>query len=310
METQVLDHVLLERVKTLQKFVGNTPLFPLENIHPNKDVQIFAKLEWQQLAGSVKSRPAFNIIKTAIENGQLDQDKVLLDASSGNTGISYAAIGAALGIKVAICLPENASEERKKILKAYGVEVIYTSKFGSTDEAQEIAKDLYQRNPDKYYYADQYNNEANWKAHFNTTGEEIFTQTNGTITHFVAGLGTTGTFTGTSRKLKMLNSDIQLISLQPDSAMHGLEGWKHLETAIVPGIYDDNIAEKNYDIDTFDAYDMVREAAKREGLLISPSSGANLAGALKIANEIDKGVIVTIFPDNAEKYGEVLNNLF
>lgn len=310
METQVLDHTLLERVKTLQQFVSNTPLFPLKNIHPNKDVQLYVKLEWQQLAGSVKSRPAFNIIKTAIENGELDQEKVLLDASSGNTAISYAAIGAALGIRIAICLPENASEERKKILKAYGVEVIYTSKFGSTDEAQEIAKDLYQKYPEKYFYADQYNNEANWKAHYNTTGEEIYAQTKGKITHFVAGLGTTGTFTGTSRKLKKLNPNIRLIALQPDSAMHGLEGWKHLETAIVPGIYDDNIAEKNYDIDTFDAYDMVREVAKKEGLLISPSSGANLAGALKVANEINEGVIVTIFPDNAEKYSEVLNNLF
>jgi len=310
METQIIESGLIERAATIGRFVGNTPLFPLENIYPNKRVKIFAKLEWLQLAGSVKSRPAYNIVKTAIENGDLHHEKTLLDASSGNTAIAYAAIGASLGIKVAICLPENASEERKKILQAYGVEIIYTSKFGSTDEAQEIARSKHQEFPDLYFYADQYNNEANWKAHYLTTGKEIIDQTDGQITHFVAGLGTTGTFTGTGRRLKAYNKDINLTGLQPDAAMHGLEGWKHLETAILPGIYDEKMIEQRLDIDTMDAYDMVKLAASKEGLLISPSSGANLAGALRVADQLDEGVVVTIFPDNAEKYSEVMNNLF
>ncbi len=310
MIVEQIDIQLIQKLDKLEGFIGNTPLFPLDNLHSNENVKIFAKLEWQQFGGSVKSRPAFNIIKNAIHSGELNQDKVLLDASSGNTGIAYAAIGAFLGIKVAICLPENASEERKTLLKAYGADIIYTSKFGSTDEAQEIAEDLYNKNPEKYYYARQYQNEANWKAHYLTTSEEIWKQTGGKITHFVAGLGTTGTFTGTGRRLKELNNDIQLISLQPDAALHGMEGWKHLETAIVPTIYDDTVANKNMDIDTFEAYEMIKKVASREGIILSPSAAANVVGALKIAESLDEGVIVTIFADNSDKYGEIIKNLF
>lgn len=310
MITQEIDLKLTEQLDVIGKFIGNTPLFPITRLHANENVKIFAKLEWQQLGGSVKSRPAFNIIKNAILNGELSPEKRLLDATSGNTGIAYAAIGAALGIPVTICLPENASEERKTILKAYGAEIIFTSKFGSTDEAQEIAQELSLKNPDKYYYARQYQNEANWKAHYHTTAEEIWRQTNGEITHFVAGLGTTGTFTGSSRRLRELNPDIRLISLQPDSALHGLEGWKHLETAIVPTIYDPTIAHQNLEMDTYNAYDTIKQVAAKEGLLISPSAAANLNGALQVADQLDAGVIVTVFPDNAEKYSEVINNLF
>ncbi len=310
MITQEIDLKLTEQLDVIGKFIGNTPLFPITRLHANENVKIFAKLEWQQLGGSVKSRPAFNIIKNAILSGELSPEKRLLDATSGNTGIAYAAIGAALGIPVTICLPENASEERKTILKAYGAEIIFTSKFGSTDEAQEIAQELSLKNPDKYYYARQYQNEANWKAHYHTTAEEIWRQTNGEITHFVAGLGTTGTFTGSSRRLRELNPDIRLISLQPDSALHGLEGWKHLETAIVPTIYDPTIAHQNLEMDTYNAYDTIKQVAAKEGLLISPSAAANLNGALQVADQLDAGVIVTVFPDNAEKYSEVINNLF
>lgn len=310
MITQEIDIKLVEQLDVIGRFIGNTPLFPITNLHSNERVKIYAKLEWQQLGGSVKSRPAFNIIKNAILNGELTSEKRLLDATSGNTGIAYAAIGAALGTKVTICLPENASEERKTILKAYGAEIIYTSKFGSTDEAQELAQELYLKNPDKYYYARQYQNDSNWKAHYLTTSEEIWRQTNGDITHFVAGLGTTGTFTGTGRRLRELNPTIQLISLQPDSALHGLEGWKHLETAIVPTIYDNTIAHENLEMDTYQAYETIKRVAATEGLLISPSAAANLNGALQVAAQLSEGVIVTVFPDNAEKYSEVINNLF
>ncbi len=305
-----LDISLVRKLETLENFIGNTPLFPLLNLHQNENVKVFAKLEWQQFGGSVKSRPAFNIIKNAVLNGELTTEKNLLDATSGNTGIAYAAIGAALGIKVTICLPENASPERKTLLKAYGAEIIYTSKFGSTDEAQEIAEDLFIKNPEKYYYARQYQNDSNWKAHYFTTANEIWKQTNGGITHFVAGLGTTGTFTGTSRRLYELNKNIQLISLQPDAALHGMEGWKHLETAIVPTIYDDTLAHKNLEIDTFEAYDMIKKVASCEGLILSPSAAANLVGALKVAENLEQGVVVTVFPDNSDKYGEVINTLF
>jgi len=301
---------LHDEVTNLGRFIGNTPLFPISGIVPNPNVQVFAKLEWQQLGGSVKARPAYNIIKESIFSGRLDRDRHLLDASSGNTAIAYAAIGAALGIPVTICLPENASAERKLLLKAYGAEVIYTSPFGGTDEAQQYAQELHQQNPDKYYYASQYTNPNNWKAHYQTTGEEIYRQTKGSLTHFVAALGTSGTFTGTSRRLKELNPDIQLISLQPNAAMHGMEGWKHMETAIVPKIYDDSIAHANLEIDTYDAYDMLKQVASTNGLLLSPSAAAALVGVRQVAQQLNKGVIVTVFADNSDKYGEVIKKIF
>ena len=301
---------LIERLKHIEAFIGNTPLFPIKRAFQKNKVQIFAKLEWQQLGGSVKARPAFNIIKNAVNQGFIHENITLLDATSGNTGIAYASIGAALGIKVALCLPENASVERKQILKALGVEIIYTSRFDGTDGSQAKAKELAAAYPDKYFYADQYANENNWKAHFETTAVEIFEQTNQKITHFATGLGTTGTFVGTSRKLKILNPNIQLISFQPNSALHGMEGWKHLETAKVPKIYDDKLAHQNLEVDTMEAYDMIRHFAQTEGILLSPSAAANLVGAIQVAEQIEQGTIVTVFADNAEKYSEVLKHIF
>lgn len=301
---------LLNRVETLKPFVGNTPLFPLSHISPKPGVKIMAKLEWQQMGGSVKARPAFEMIKSAIENNTLDADKRLLDASSGNTGIAYATFARSLGLDLTLCLPENASKERKMLLQALGANLLYTSPFGSTDEAQEKAVELKNNQPETYYYADQYANDANWQAHYRHTGAEIMDQTNGQVTHFTAGLGTTGTFTGTGRYLKEVDNGVKLVSLQPDAAMHGLEGWKHLPTAKVPAFYDSKVADDNFYISSEEAFEWVKMAADKEGLLISPSSAANLAGAYKIAENINEGVVVTIFPDNLEKYGEVIETIF
>ncbi len=300
---------LTERVLEISKFIGKTPLFEISNLVSKNSVRVFAKLEWNQLGGSVKGRPAYEIIKQAVLSGELNEDKILLDASSGNTAIAYAAIGAATGIPVTICLPENASEERKLVLKAYGAEIILTSRFGTTDEAQERALQLFHDYPDQYYYADQYNNENNWKAHYQHTANEILEQTNGQVTHFVAGLGTTGTFTGTSRRLKEELPELLAISLQPDEALHGLEGWKHLETAKVPGIYDLQLADNNLGINTYEAIGLIPEISINEGLLVSPSSAANLLGALEVARSIEEGCVVTVFPDNAEKYGELMKSI-
>ena len=305
---QEKETALIKRAKSLGTQVGNTPLVRLGKLLDHPRVQLWAKQEWHQLSGSVKSRAAYFIIMDALQKGALDESKTLLDATSGNTGIAYAAIGAALGIRVALCLPENASKERKDILQSLGAEIIYTSKFEGTDGAQEVAADLAQTHPDKYFYADQYKNENNWKAHYHTTGEEIIRQVPH-LTHFVAGLGTTGTFIGTSRKLREYNSDIQCISFQPDNPMHGLEGWKHLETATVPRIYDPLVADQNIEVSTEESYEMLKKVYRDEGLLISPSSAANLAGAVKLANTIDKGTIVTVLPDNADKYSEVVKKL-
>lgn len=301
---------LAEKSTWLSAFIGGTPLFPITGINPNDRVKIFAKIEWQQFGGSVKSRPAYGIIRDAIRRGELTENKHLLDASSGNTGIAYAHIGAALGIPVTLCLPENASEERKEILKALGVNVHLTSRTGGTDEAQEVAQSLYEDQPGKYYYSDQYNNPSNWKSHYYTTAPEILEQSRYEVTHFIAGLGTTGTFTGTGRRLREYNRNIKLIALQPDLPMHGLEGWKHLETAHIPGIYDDSVADEMRTVSTERAHKIVKLTAEKEGLLISPSSAANLVAALDLAEELDEGSIVTIFPDDGSKYGEIINQLF
>ena len=301
---------LTKKVNRLGHFIGNTPLFPIDNINPNKKVKIFAKLEWQQFGGSVKSRPAYRIIKDAIKRGDLTEGKHLLDASSGNTGIAYGHIGAALGIPVTLCLPENASEERKQILRSLGVNIRYTPRTGSTDEAQEIAQSIYNSQPENYYYADQYSNPSNWKAHYSTIGPEIVRQTKGNITHFVSGLGTTGTFVGTGKFLREQNPNIELTGVQPAQAMHGLEGWKHLETARVPEIYDDSVADEIRTVSTEKALEVLRKTASEEGILLSPSSAANLSAALELAEELDEGVIVTVFPDDGSKYGEVIKQLF
>ena len=299
---------LIKAVENIGSQIGNTPIHHFAGVFNKKGVKIFAKKEWQQLSGSVKARAAYYIIRAAIKSGELNRDKVLLDATSGNTGIAYAAIAQKLGIKVELCLPENASAERKEILTALGTKIIYTSKFEGTDGAQEVAAELAQKYPEKYFYADQYKNENNWKAHYYGTAVEIF-EAFPSITHFTAGLGTTGTFTGLSRRFKEVKPDTELVALQPNSPMHGLEGWKHLETAVVPQIFDESLVNRIIDIDTVEAYEMIKAAYKYEKLLLSPSAAANLVGAIKIAEQLTEGVVVTVLPDNADKYKDVIKKL-
>ncbi len=288
--------------------VGNTPLLYLASLSSDK-VKVYAKAEWQQPGGSVKARAAHAIISRAIATGQLDRRRSLLDASSGNTAIAYATLLKPLGWHPTICLPANASAERKNILRALGAELILTSPLEGTDGAQTRAADLFSENPSKYFYADQYTNDANWQAHYNTTANEIWKQTSGRITHFVAGLGTTGTFTGTGRRLKELG-DVKLISLQPNSPLHALEGWKHLETARVPTIYDASLADQSLSIDSEDAFSMIRYIAEHEGLLISPSGAANLEGVVEIAAQLTEGIIVTTLADSLDRYSEVKKEIF
>lgn len=304
----------LQQATEIVDLIGYTPLIRLRRItrHLPESIEIYGKAEWFNPGGSVKDRPAWNIVRTAIERGELHGGKRLLDATSGNTGIAFAMIGAALGFGVTLCVPANVSTERKRILKAYGAEVIYTDPLESSDGAIRKARELYARYPDRYYYADQYNNPANWQAHYETTGVEIWQQTEGRITHFVAGLGTTGTFVGVGRRLREYRRDIQLIALQPDSPFHGLEGLKHLETAIVPGIYDPTLADANLAISTEDAYAMARRLAREEGLLVGVSAAAAVVGSLRVAEAILRNaekrgeephaVIVTILCDSADKY--------
>ena len=302
------DKRLLEGLRSAGRQVGNTRLYTVKNLFNKPGVTIHAKIEWEQLSGSVKARAAFNIFRVAIEEGRLAGRKALLDATSGNTGIAYATIGKLLNIPVTLCLPENASRERKEILESLGTNIIYTSKFEGTDGAQEEARRLVAEHPDKYFYADQYKNDNNWKAHYNSTALEIANALPN-ITHFIAGLGTTGTFVGTGRRLREIIPSIKLISLQPDSALHGLEGWKHLETAVVPKIYDESVANENLEVTTEEAYATMENAYQKEGLVLSPSSAANLAGAIRVAEQLDEGVIVTVFPDNADKYSEVVKKI-
>lgn len=303
-----LTDALSEKILQISGQVGNTPLLPITQLFNKKGVKIYAKAEWQQLSGSVKARAAFRIFKHAIESGEFRHGRTLLDATSGNTGIAYATLGSLLNVPVALCMPENASKERKEILESLGAEIIYTSKFGGTDEAQEVAAFLATQYPQKYFYADQYKNDLNWKAHYQTTGVEIYRDQPG-ITHFVAGLGTSGTFTGTGRRLREFNKNIQLVALQPDFALHGLEGWKHLDTARIPSIYDADLPDTILEVSTQRAYDIIKDTARLEGLLLSPSAAANLAGAIQLAETIDQGTIVTILPDNADKYREVIKQI-
>lgn len=288
--------------------IGNTPLLRFESLTEEwPHIEILAKAEWANPGGSVKDRAAFNIVETALQRGALRSGKRLLDATSGNTGIAYAMIGAARRIPVTLCVPANVSVERKRILAAYGAEVIWTDPLEGSDGAIRQARELYRAAPEKYFYADQYSNEANWLAHYHGTAREIWAQTEGAITHFVAGLGTSGTFMGTARRLKELAPDVVTVSLQPDSAFHGLEGLKHMPTAIVPGIYDSALADSNLEIATEEAYEMVKRVARSEGVLLGISSGAALVGALQLAQEIasapvDSATIVTVLPDSADKY--------
>lgn len=284
--------------------IGNTPLLRIRKLSTlNEAVEIYAKAEWFNPGGSVKDRAALNIILEAEQSGELTKEKTIIDATSGNTGIAFAMIGSALGYKVALALPSNASRERKIALSAYGAEVILTDPLTGTDGAQQKVKELVAAKPDKYFYADQYNNPANWKAHYRTTAPEIWEQTNHKVTHFVAGLGTTGTFVGTSRRLKELNPSIVCVSFQPDSPLHGLEGMKHLKTSIVPGIYDPKIADGQLTIFTEEAYEMVKRLAREEGLFVGISAGAAMAATLKVASNLKSGVVVTVFPDSGARYG-------
>ncbi len=290
---------------SLESAIGNTPLIRLRTITEDlpENVEIYAKAEFMNPGGSVKDRAALAMITAGEQSGELTKDKTILDATSGNTGIAYAMIGAARGYQVALTLPKNASPERKRILKLYGAEIIETDRMQGTDGAQIKAKELVAEYPGKYFYPDQYNNENNWKAHYDTTAPEIWAQTNGRITHFLAGLGTTGTFIGTARRLKEFNSNIQTISMQPDSPLHGLEGMKHLETAIVPGIYDAKTADENVEVATEDAQNMTRRLAREEGLFVGVSAGANVFAAVRLARELkEDAVIVTILCDSGGKY--------
>ena len=291
----------------LLDLVGNTPLLRLARVGRDlPGIEILAKAEWFNPGGSVKDRAASNIVREAERAGKLGPDKMLLDSTSGNTGIAYAMIGAARGFGVTLCLPANASQELKRILNAYGAHIVYTDPGEGSDGAIRKAQEMVAADPGKYFYADQYSNDANWRAHYNGTGPEIWEQTEGRITHFVATLGTSGTFVGTSRRLKELNSKIQCISLQPDSAFHGLEGLKHMATAIVPKIYDSNLADRDLGVSTEESYAMVRRLAREEGLLAGISCGAALVGTLQVAKELAEkrqhAVIVTVFPDAGDKY--------
>ena len=287
--------------------VGNTPLLRLDGMTADlPGIQILAKAEWFNPGGSVKDRAAANIVAEAEASGELGPGKILLDSTSGNTGIAYAMIGAARGFGVTLCMPSNASDERKRILKAYGATVIYTDPGEGSDGSIRKAHEMVAAEPHKNIYANQYSNEANWLAHYFGTANEIWNQSGGQLTHFVAMLGTTGTFVGTTRRLKELNPEVQCISLQPSSAFHCIEGAKHLATAIVPGIYDPSLADRDLQITTEEAHVMVRRLVREEGVLAGISSGAAMVGCLRIARELvakgQPGVIVTIFPDSADKY--------
>ena len=284
--------------------IGNTPLLSFKRITAELPprVRVYAKAEWYNPGGSVKDRAALAMIVDGERRGLLTRDKTIIDATSGNTGIAYAMIAAERGYKLTVALPRNASAERKQSLKAYGAELILTDPSESTDGAQRLVRRMVDENPSKYVYPDQYNNDANWKAHFETTGPEIWRQTDGATTHFVAGMGTSGTFMGATRRLKQYNPAVQCIAMQPDSPLHGLEGMKHMASALVPGIYDAALADETLEVSTEDAHQMVLKLAREEGLLVGVSSGGNIVAALKVAARLKEGVVVTIFCDSAAKY--------
>src|SRR4051812_13687005 len=298
---ETLGHSLVERI-------GNTPLLRLDALTRElPGVALLGKAEWYNPGGSVKDRAAANIIAEARRSNQLRPGKILLDATSGNTGIAYAMIGAAEGFAVTLCMPENVSRERKQILQGYGANILYTDPADGSDGAIRLARDLAAKHPDQYFYADQYSNDANWKAHYFFTANEIWQQTQGRVTHFVSMLGTSGTFVGTTRRLRELNPAIKCISLQPDSSFHGIEGAKHMASAIVPKIYDASLADQNLEISTEDAYAMARHLSRNAGLLVGISAAAAVVGSLQIARSLElrrdqEAVIVTILCDSGDKY--------
>ena len=289
----------------LEASIGNTPLIRLRTVtsglHPG--VEVYAKAEHLNPSGSVKDRAALAMILDGETSGRLSSDKIILDATSGNTGIALAMIGAARGYRVAVALPGNAGQARKQILRHFGAEIIETDPLQATDGAQKVAREFAEKHPDRYFYPDQYNNDANWKAHYSTTALEIWHQTSGRVSHFVAGLGTTGTFIGTTRRLREFNATLYAVSVQPESPLHGLEGLKHLPTAIVPGIYDPKLADEDLALATEAAQAMTRRLALDEGLFVGPSSGANVLAALQVASKLDgDAVVVTILCDGGGKY--------
>ena len=292
----------------IEQQIGNTPLIGFRQItaHLPETIRIYAKAEWTNPGGSVKDRAAYNIICEAESDGRLTPEKTLLDSTSGNTGIAYAMLGAAKGYRVKLCVPGNISPERSAILQAYGAELVRTDPLEGSDGALLAARELYAADPEQYFYADQYNNPANWHAHYLTTGAEIWQQTQGQVSHVVAGLGTSGTLIGTGRRLRDFNPEVQIVALQPDSPFHGLEGLKHMDTAIKPGIYDETLADEYLEIDTEEAQRMAVRLASMEGYLVGVSAAGAMSGALQVAEQLaargQPGVIVTIFPDNAYKY--------
>lgn len=294
---------VLQGAKAVLALIGNTPLLRIQKVGAEfPEVEFYAKAEWANPGGSVKDRPAMNIIVEAERAGLMSKDKILIDSTSGNTGIAYAMICAARGYRLKLCMPSNVSEERKRILKAYGAAIVYTDPMEGSDGAIRRVRQLAAEDPGLYFYANQYDNPNNWRAHYQTTGPEIFEQAEGRVTHFVAGLGTSGTFVGTARRLKELNPKIRCTSFQPDSPFHGLEGLKHMPTAIVPKIYDPSVADENLAISTEESYAMTLRLAREEGLLVGVSSGAATVAALNVARRARRGVVVTVFPDSGDKY--------
>jgi cysteine synthase B len=292
--------------ETLLERIGNTPLLRFDTLTRDlPTVQLLGKAEWYNPGGSVKDRTAASIVTEARRAGKLASGKILLDSTSGNTGIAYAMLGAALRFPVTLCVPENVSLERKRILRAYGANIIFTDPGEGSDGATRVAHGLAEKHRDLYFYADQYSNDANWRAHYQTTANEIWQQTEGRITHFVSIMGTTGTFVGTTRRLKELNPRIRCVSLQPDSPFHGIEGTKHLGSTLVPRIYDASLADENLGVRTEDAHTMARRLAREEGLLVGVSAAAAIVGSLKVARGLKKqqpALIVTILPDSGDKY--------
>lgn len=284
--------------------VGNTPLLRLRNVtaHLPVSVEVYAKAEWFNPSGSVKDRPALNILRTAEVEGRLSPGKILLDSTSGNMGIAYATLGRALGYRVKLVIPANASPERLAILRTLGADLVQSSPLEGSDGAIRLARELAAGHPDLYYYANQYDNPANWQAHYYGTGPEIIEQTEGRVTHFVAGLGTSGTLTGTGRALKVYNAHIRLVAFQPDSPFHGLEGLKHMETALRPGIYDPALPDEQLTVTTEAAHGMARRLAREEGLFVGVSAAAATVAALQVAERLTAGVVVTLFPDSGHKY--------
>jgi cysteine synthase B len=289
--------------RSVLELIGSTPLVGLKRIGSElAGVKVLGKAEWANPGGSVKDRAAMSMILDGERRGLLTRDKILVDATSGNTGIAYAMIAAERGYRVKLALPKNVSPERKQTLRAYGAELVLTDPAEGTDGAQRYVKKLVENDPGRYFYPDQYNNPANWRAHYETTANEIWRQTEGQVTHFVAGMGTSGTFVGVTKRLKELNPSIQCISMQPNSPLHGLEGMKHMASALVPGIYDASLADEQLEVATEDAHRMVLRLAREEGILVGVSSGGNLVAAMNVAEKLKEGVVVTIFCDSAAKY--------